>query len=355
MTRLLPAIDRPGCWPPALGPRPRPGRSRSGAASSTRTTPGSPSSAGPRSTGQLRGGPQRRVVDLVCLVPDLPTFLEAIAPGTRTHYFPILIDDVELDLKFLRAFRPARIVRYRGQGPADRARRRRGTAPSRPSATPGRPRAPRPTPGSRATPPPDRLGQTPAGRRRRPPDSPTLAGPGRAGRRAVPAVDPARHARRRQRSELTEAEIGAVPRRPRRPLGAKLPSYARLGDDCDFLTLAGDYPYRYQSPKGPLRRRRPRRPRRRRASAGPSRAGCSATPGGASTRRCAASSSAPDVGRALRQLLGDRPSPGRSGPSARRPSGWRRSADVADRGRAAGRRSRPGTSSSTRPTGSAWS
>src|SRR5690242_606010 len=61
---------------------------------------------------ERRPGPERRVVDQVCLVPDLPTFLEAIAAWDETHAFPILIDDVELTFKFLRAFRPARIVRY---------------------------------------------------------------------------------------------------------------------------------------------------------------------------------------------------------------------------------------------------
>src|SRR3954466_5080851 len=60
---------------------------------------------------ERRPGPDRQVVDLVCLVPDLPTFLEAIATWDEAHDFPILIDDVELTFKFLRAFRPARIVR----------------------------------------------------------------------------------------------------------------------------------------------------------------------------------------------------------------------------------------------------
>src|SRR3954452_13264297 len=46
-------------------------------------------------TWQRRPGPERRVVDMVCLVPDLPTFLEAIATWDEGHAFPILIDDVE--------------------------------------------------------------------------------------------------------------------------------------------------------------------------------------------------------------------------------------------------------------------
>ena len=62
-----------------------------------------------------RAGPDRQVVDMVCLVPDVPTFLEAIKAWDRGHYFPILIDDVEYSFKFLRAFRPARIVRFPGK------------------------------------------------------------------------------------------------------------------------------------------------------------------------------------------------------------------------------------------------
>src|SRR4051812_6823443 len=60
---------------------------------------------------ERRPGPERQVIDVVCLVPDLPTFLETIAAWDEAHAFPILIDDVELTFKFLRAFRPGRIVR----------------------------------------------------------------------------------------------------------------------------------------------------------------------------------------------------------------------------------------------------
>ncbi len=55
---------------------------------------------------------RRLVVDQVCLVPDLPTFLEAIAAWDERHYFPILIDEPAWTLPFLRAFQPARVVRY---------------------------------------------------------------------------------------------------------------------------------------------------------------------------------------------------------------------------------------------------
>ena len=34
-------------------------------------------------------------VDVVCLVPDVPTFFEAVSAWDDTRYFPVLIDDVE--------------------------------------------------------------------------------------------------------------------------------------------------------------------------------------------------------------------------------------------------------------------
>ena len=49
-------------------------------------------------------------------MPDLPTFLEAIAAWDDRHFFPILIDDPAWTLPFLRAFRPARVVKYAGRG-----------------------------------------------------------------------------------------------------------------------------------------------------------------------------------------------------------------------------------------------
>ncbi len=57
-------------------------------------------------------GKTRRVIDQVCLVPDVSSFLDAIAFWDEDHYFPILIDSPAWSLPFLRAFRPARVVRY---------------------------------------------------------------------------------------------------------------------------------------------------------------------------------------------------------------------------------------------------
>ena len=97
-------------------------------------------SAGPRSSWERRPGPDRQVVDMVCLVPDLPTFLEAIAAWDEGHFFPILIDDVELTFKFLRrSARPGSSGIPRKVG-ADPRRPALGRAPSPPSAGRGRTR-----------------------------------------------------------------------------------------------------------------------------------------------------------------------------------------------------------------------
>src|SRR5271165_767129 len=56
-------------------------------------------------------GPERTVIDQVFLVPDLASFLDVIATWDERSFFPVLIDDPSLSLPFLRAFRPARVVR----------------------------------------------------------------------------------------------------------------------------------------------------------------------------------------------------------------------------------------------------
>src|SRR5262245_5261775 len=44
--------------------------------------------------------PERRVVDQVCLVPDMATFLEVVATWDGRHFFPVLIEDGEYTPKF---------------------------------------------------------------------------------------------------------------------------------------------------------------------------------------------------------------------------------------------------------------
>jgi hypothetical protein len=199
---------------------------------------------------QLRGGPSRRVVDQVCLVPDVATFYEALAAWDEDRFFPILIDDAELDLKFLRAFRPARVVRYAGRGrPIEpggewaRAVEAVGGAWSPDGAAPDA--------RLKGDAPPVKLGKTPPGvvvGRSTSPSLPGLAGLAAGRFQTMVRLDTSHDARK----ELYETEIGPFCDGLAAAVGAKLPQYARLGDDCDFLTLAGDYPYRYRSPKGSM-------------------------------------------------------------------------------------------------------
>ena len=71
--------------------------------------------------------PRRLVVDQVCLVPDVPAFLEAIALWDERHFFPILIDEPALTLPFLRSVSTgagSSVTRGRPGGDASSPRRR---------------------------------------------------------------------------------------------------------------------------------------------------------------------------------------------------------------------------------------
>ena len=190
------------------------------------------------------------MVDQVCLVPDAATFYEVLTTWDQATYFPILIDDVELSLKFLQAFRPARIVRYprRGQpiGPAQ--------AWDRAVAAVGRSWSPRGASGDallRGDERPEKLGKTPPGVVVGRPESESLPGlAALAAGRFQPMIrlDSPKVFRDELRKEDIPAFFGGL----EAALRARVPSFARLGDDCDFLTLAGDYPYKFADPKGVL-------------------------------------------------------------------------------------------------------
>ncbi len=192
---------------------------------------------------ERRQGPARSVVDQVCLVPDLATFFEAIATWDEAHYFPILIDDVESTLRFVRAFRPARVVRYPKAAAAiapgqvwERARDAVAASWARVDAE-GR----SPPPGDLV---PKHLGPTPPGVVLSTPEAPMLAGAVAlaAGRfQPLRRVDFARQFGDRLSIEEFRAFDDLVTAEVRRAA----PDHGRLGDDCDFLTLAGDWPYGY--------------------------------------------------------------------------------------------------------------
>jgi len=191
-----------------------------------------------------RKGPQREVVDVVCLVPDLPTFLDAVAAWDGRHYFPVLIDDAEYALKFLREFRPARVVRY----PARTARvepaswDRAVAAVGKAWDDAGKAVEPAP-PGSEV---PQALGPVPPGVVVSTPESPTLAAAvALAAGRFQPLLkwETPKHFA----DVLTADEARAAALSLEALIAARYPRYAGLGDDCDFVTLAGDYPYRYNA------------------------------------------------------------------------------------------------------------
>ncbi len=76
-------------------------------------------------------GPERTVIDQVYLVPDLASFLDLIATWDEHSFFPILIDDPAWTLPFLRAFRPARVVRIASEPRAGKEPARPGAASTR--------------------------------------------------------------------------------------------------------------------------------------------------------------------------------------------------------------------------------
>lgn len=54
----------------------------------------------------------RQVADVVCLVPTREAFLQALSNWDDKTYFPILMDDTEYAVKFIRAFRPRKVIRF---------------------------------------------------------------------------------------------------------------------------------------------------------------------------------------------------------------------------------------------------
>jgi hypothetical protein len=226
-------------------------------------------------------GPKRLVVDQVCLVPDEVAFLEAIAAWDERSYFPILIDEPAWTLPFLRAFRPARVVRYARRArttkawidggsllsPDDRDERwlRANVAVSR--AWSGPSDSGRVLPAANL--PPRWLKDRPPGLVLAEPQAPMLAGAvalaaGRfqpLARLPLNAGGPLRIGESAQTWRFGDVLSVEQAWRLARAVEARVASvfdrYDQLGDDCDFLTIAGDWPYLYsfETGDGPLRGR----------------------------------------------------------------------------------------------------
>ena len=214
-------------------------------------------------------GPRRWVVDQVCLVPDVPAFFEAIANWDEHYFFPILIDEPAWTLPFLRAFRPARVVRVPGAKQARRIATRAGRSrgclvESRDSAV-ARAWSGLSGPDDTLASPvllPRELGATPPGIVLSAPEAPMLAGavalaagrfeplvrvnespggPGGSGDSSPP---------KRFGEVLGLVQALQFARSVESRVAAVVPRYDQLGDKCDFLTIADEWPYRYSCEVG---------------------------------------------------------------------------------------------------------
>ena len=230
-----------------IGPPPSPGASRAGWVA-VGSLDDSPLERVRRASAcwDFRAGPAREVIDQVALVPDLATFLDAIATWDRGHWFPVLIEDAESTPRFLRAFRPSRIVRpppsRRPMGPGRAWKRVLGSiqaAWNEPGSV---------DPRIRADLPPLAIGPTPPGLVLSSPDAPMLAG---AVALAAGRFQPLLRFDRPERSGdvLSAAKFRAFDDALARRVAEAVPHHGELGDDCDFLTIAGDWPYRYRDPR----------------------------------------------------------------------------------------------------------
>jgi hypothetical protein len=221
--------------------------------------------------------PERMVIDQVCLVPDLSSFLQAIGEWDERSFYPILIDDPAWTLPFLRAFRPRRVVRVLvndGSGSrresaassiskhslldnpqvlwiaAQRAVARAWTSDTiREADLPAAGTVPR------------RLGSPAPGLVLSNPESPMLAGavalaagrfqplvrldPVTAGSSAADSADSPKY--RHFHDVLSLSEARRLARLIESRAEAVATQYESLGDRCDFITLAADWPYRYRN------------------------------------------------------------------------------------------------------------
>lgn len=209
-------------------------------------------------TWRERTGPNRKVVDQVCLVSDLPSFLAAVSTWDAEHFFPVLWDDPAWSLPFVRAFRPARIVRLEA-APVTSEQPSSFVVWSKALEAVGRSWG-RDEPGGR--PPlaggvfPRRLAPTPPGVVLSNPRSPSLAA---AVALAAGRFQPLVHLEPMTDNGKTlgftdapsESQAIGFARRIEARIAPLASSYDEgIGDDVDFLTLAGDWPYRYRARGG---------------------------------------------------------------------------------------------------------
>ncbi len=200
----------------------------------------------------VRIGPRRQVVDQVCLVPDLPTFFEVLGTWDDARFFPILLEDTEYTLKFLRAFRPAKVIRYpkRAEAIADDQRWASAvSAVGRAWTSNGVEDDPNADSEAPVGDQPPKLTAPPPGLVVSHPDASMLAAAAAlAAGRFQPLLrwEPERGFG----DVLSNEEAEELAMDLEEQILKLLPKSKNLADDCDFLTIAGDYPFRYNAKEG---------------------------------------------------------------------------------------------------------
>ncbi|MFM7592712.1 MAG: hypothetical protein ACKO85_13075 [Isosphaeraceae bacterium] len=190
---------------------------------------------------------RRKIADVVCLVPNRETFLEALGAWDDKTFFPILIDDPELNLKFISAFRPKRVVRYPGKvdpvpnekiWPVALTAALRGILPAA-----EKPRGLIPGNILWLQQPPRSPGMVLA----RQGDDAIAAAALAAGRKQGLALWP----EDKNWGDVLSVDDAALRARAAEVIMADIKAKAdKMGDDIDFITLMGDLPYRYNTPQG---------------------------------------------------------------------------------------------------------
>jgi len=195
-----------------------------------------------------RAAPRRKVADVVCVAPDVCTYLAALSTWDADTFFPVLLADGYFTPRFINAFRPKRVIMlspvakfeismttllrvvFAAWGPEDVR-----------TASAGGPSALR-----------DRyakLGRVPLGAVVVDPNSDQLAGAvGLAAGHGEILVSMPKHAAGAH--VLSCADMASLRRRLAEAIAQWGYRFNELGDDIDFVTVPGDVPYRYRVAAG---------------------------------------------------------------------------------------------------------
>ena len=189
--------------------------------------------------------PKRQVLDVVCLVPDVPTFFDAISTWDEHVYFPILIEDAPNTLRFLRAFKPSRVVRYpKRSDPLTPAKTWEAAQTAIGRAWTSKDDSPAANAEEKEL----KTGRAP-GVVLVDPASPMLAGGvALAAGRFQPMISMT--FARRFEEVLDSAGMNEFALLVEASVSKSTKRFSELGDDCDFVTLAGNWPYRYTAKDG---------------------------------------------------------------------------------------------------------